>query len=1122
MATIPVVRVAIRTASIAGTGLPFARVVFNLARSDIVVGTDGAIVPAGQEIIICDENGDAEPSFFPNALGTNRTQYGIQIYDEQGQQVFPSEEGKYALTSIPNIDGVLLHSILFNVPILTAAESDAYLEAAQLAAGRAEAAEEAASVAAGQAVSSAGVAGDAAGVAFAEAERATQEADRSAEKLQEVTDEGNAQILNVANEGAAQQLALQGYAGQAAGSAALAGQKATDAQTALAGTQALVEDIGDLTTAITGTQTNAAAAAASANAAALSALDAQAGTRDYATLAAALADVTLTAGMRFSVRMQMAGYHGVYQMERTATGHKWLYNRLGGALGSLYLQRRALRGLFVSPSPAGLLSDVWPSDSIEYDGRLLVSRAAASPPTLNYYPLPINPLDEIGTTPAREANTLAVLDPLGTNYATKWTATAQAQADTLYRGSYGLLPYAADVRIRVKTQSISGGTQWRLGETAGTLVTAPVGAWDAAPWEFTKAGYAGATDLAFQSATGNTNGVVASFNMQVYDPLAGESSQLPSDAVELAAQKAGHIKRTFSAPGVFPIDTMIGTTFIDGTLGSALMTVDPAGVSLVDGYTFGEFIDTTEEGASATGHICMGFDRHTGMTNGVSGLTQGQIGVYGNTSSAYRIGKPFANPNISKLAASPTPMRYMVNQGLIHYAMSVKPNGDGTTATQTLWIDAVPYELSTTMPWNTAAPFKAARVQLGAWNNSDEAHKVANAHKGRHAGMYLYARPLSDAEMHQRDRAMIEQIRLDGGREGWRGAWWLMNGDSLTAFSPSWAYHLSDYTGFAIRPHLFNCAVGGSDIGAARADARRLRDLRLITAAKNAGHQRVVAVVRWQTNEILGFDAWSWINNGYSHAIWRDDFVLPLLEEYKAAGCDEIWWVTGPPRLGLGINEAAEVSIDLMLQAAADDFRDNGISQYGFSKIIDLGLGTERMVDWGQFVPETRPGGDPMMNWRCAYAARSGGLAFLAPHATTGPLHLSALAGNAILAEAQPGNFRWEDLYRRVLAGTSPGYGRIIAVSPDGSSATLDTTDVIPAAWPNEPALVTTRDRVLRGGGFNATDFVAGDWSIVPCQEEWQTDGIHESEHGGRRECDRAAPTFKAFMAGLSGTAILR
>lgn len=845
-------------------------------------------------------------------------------------------------------------------------------------------------------------------------------------------------------------------------------------------------------------------------------LSAQAIMRNYATLAQALADATLLNGMRFFVRAQVPEFSAGYEMERTATGAKYITQHLLGVQARQITYIRSLRGT-VTPTVPGALFDLWGSDGWEWDGRLIPNRVATVKPTLNWEFHPFNPPDEIGATPVREPSTPALPDntvPPG-NRAQKITSGAQGQFLTSYRSTYGAIT-ATDLRVRVEHQQISGNNQWRFGlasTSTGALISSTVGAWNVA--EAAVNAYAGAADMGFGSATGNTDGVIVIQNFAVYDALAGESASLPTATQELAAQMAGHLKRCMARPGAFSLTPEGGIKFSGFP---ATVTLDPSGLLLTNGYTIGGlFSVTAEAGVSTTGLIAMGFDSHPFITDGASGTGTGQFGYYGNNASAYRIGRLFVNPIISAVASSPTSMHYFPQQGFIFFAMSMKPNADGVTATQTYYINGIPWVNSTGAAWNSASPPKAARLMMGAWSTTGERVKLANPWgPGEMTGMFMYPRALTQVEIDQRQRYMIENFRLDGGTMGLRKAYFIFEGDSLTAFSPAWDWRLAECTALNPRIQAGNVARGGTDIGAGRDPARKQPMLDKIKAAKAAGYGKVVVVMRWGTNEIIGTDPWSWINNKYSHVIWRDQYYLPLCAEYIAAGA-EVWHVTMPPRLGLGVSAGEEVQIDLMIQRANDDFRNNW-KAYGFGQLIDLGLGTERMTAVGTFVPETIPGGMVMMNWRAANASRTDGTIGAKPHAVSGTLTLSAAHGTAITAIALPGTFQWHDLHRRITAVGSTGYGRIYSINVDGSQALLDTTDVIPTPWPGEPALVSTAHRHNRGGGYNTTLYTEGNWSIVACPEEWQTDGIHQNMLGGRRECDKAYPLVQAFHDTLSGS----
>lgn len=841
----------------------------------------------------------------------------------------------------------------------------------------------------------------------------------------------------------------------------------------------------------------------------------------YATLAAGEAAVT-TAGQRFYVR-QPAPWKGVYVMERTATGSKPV--RVD-SISRVIDYRRAIRWT-LAPNVSGLLFDVWGADAWEWDGRVVPSRATTVQPTLNLVLDPFDPLDEVGTTPAREPNTTATTDNLtpATNYALKLTATAQAQQLTVNRTTYPAIP-TDTYRVRVDHKLISGGASWRLGQnsSSGTLVTA------GASWATTEAPLAAfngtAFDIGIASATGNVDGVIAIQNLAVYDPLAGESSQLPTAAQELAAQKAGHMKRTLSYPGAFSL-TAYGSVNIDGAAGAHMITLDPAGVLLANGYTFGGWFDCTDVPTSSQG-LAFGFDAHTSLTGGASGTVHGQFGAYGaasGPSSPWRPGKMYVNPLAASIASAPVaPMHYFPGQGKQHIMLTATPNLAGG-ADFTLDINEVPIPLGNSSGWT--AP-RVARMLVGAWTTTGERRKVASPWKGNGTGLFLSPRPLTQAEKHQRGRHGIEQLRLEGDAPGLRKFLGVANGDSLSAFSPSYFWHLSDNTNLSPRLHAFNMAVGGSDIGDALAEPRKTNFLNVVRAGVDSGYDKVVVFARWGTNEVPSGDPYSWITGNY--LTWRDAYYLPFVEEVKALGANVEWWhFTSANGINGPNDEASAWTYEQLFQAYNDDFRANYAS-YGIDRLIDIGLGTERMTGPGTFAAETIAGGRAMNNWRLHNAARWSplvgastgvvdGVAFKFTRTPPVGLTLSAASGAAITATAAAGTFLYHDLWRKIVAG-SGGYGRIIAISSDGAQATLDTTDITPTAWPGESVDVTNRDKLTRGGGYSATSFASGAWTIQNNPEEWQNDGIHQSQFGGRLEADSIWATVQAFQDTLTGLAL--
>lgn len=162
---IPTVVLSIRLAEIVGTALPNAQVVMTLTREDIVAGVGGSLVPVGRTIIACDADGLGSGPIFPNALGTQGTQYSVQVFNDKGKQVFPAKEKEVARAAIPN-SACLLHEVLFNIPPVSQADADAAVidarasktsaaasaQAAAASASAADESEEQAEIAAAQAL----------------------------------------------------------------------------------------------------------------------------------------------------------------------------------------------------------------------------------------------------------------------------------------------------------------------------------------------------------------------------------------------------------------------------------------------------------------------------------------------------------------------------------------------------------------------------------------------------------------------------------------------------------------------------------------------------------------------------------------------------------------------------------------------------------------------------------------------------------------------------------------------------------------------------------------------------------------------------------------------------------
>jgi hypothetical protein len=117
---IPKVNVSVDTYQLAGIALPQAQVRLTLTRPDIVKDT-GEIVALGSGIIQCDDAGHGVGPFFPNDAGTQGTQYLVEIFDQNGMQVFPAG-GRQVPAVIPVMD-IALHACLFKIAPLSLSDA---------------------------------------------------------------------------------------------------------------------------------------------------------------------------------------------------------------------------------------------------------------------------------------------------------------------------------------------------------------------------------------------------------------------------------------------------------------------------------------------------------------------------------------------------------------------------------------------------------------------------------------------------------------------------------------------------------------------------------------------------------------------------------------------------------------------------------------------------------------------------------------------------------------------------------------------------------------------------------------------------------------------------------------
>lgn len=836
-------------------------------------------------------------------------------------------------------------------------------------------------------------------------------------------------------------------------------------------------------------------AANSAQAASEAALDAETVLRTYSGLAAG--EAATTTGQTFFVRQAFG--KGGYEYQRTATGSTLVGVRPIGGRARQIAYERVIKNT-LAPPVTGLTTHLWGPNAWEWDQRLVPNEVSAVLPTLNWLPDPFNPLDEDGgTTPARTINTAATTDPLGGSNALQLDVTAANQQLAFNASTSGAIP-ATDVRVRIYTKLLSGGSGYKLGTTSGLSIT-PGASWDASALETTIAGYTGSTAIGISSATGNTASSVAVAGAGVFDPLAGESASLPTLAQSLAAQNAGHAKASLAFPGALPLTTE-GAISLDGANRRTPMIYLDANHTVQTKYSFGGAFKCAALPTGGYGSA-LAFDKSFNTPG--SDNTQGQIGVYGATDpNAGRPGRLYVNPGLS--VSLNTTNRYYPGEGW-HTVFVTVDAGDTT-----IYLDGVPEKLGV-VTW--AAP-AVARMIMGAYNGTRPRAKTANPYVGEADGIFYAAgKVLSQAEVSQQDKHIRARLRLYGRAIGKRGMLNIGGGDSLCAFAPSWWWHLGECTQLSPRLHGHLEAQGGTRLRSTPAqpgdwtDATRYGNLvARIQAGIAAGYDQVWFFILPGANDSIA----SWIDNGYDYHPWKTEF-LAYIAGIKALGSNvRVAVLTMLPRGGA----PDEIRLEQVRQAWNDDLRANWAAM-GFDRLIDTGLGTERVDISGVVSAETIPGGTLMGNYRVSQAAKTH---TRNPAAT---LTLSATSGASFTGTAPAGTFSSADVYRAIT--TAAGYAVITNFSTAGGTdtVTLSTTNYVPPAWPNEPAAITTRDTITRTA-FEASSFASGAWTVQADSNGttrlYQNDGIHPGYPGGRMLSEIVWPHAKAIQDALAGAAL--
>lgn len=148
-----------------GTPLPNARVSFELTGIDI----DGALVVPQATSVTCNASGVGSIALWPNARGSQGTQYKVTVFDQNGGHQ------SSALATVPATN-CNLHAILTTPAPATVSDAQAAANAAQAAQAATEIAQAAVEAASSSASTDAGTATTQAGIATTKAAEAADSA----------------------------------------------------------------------------------------------------------------------------------------------------------------------------------------------------------------------------------------------------------------------------------------------------------------------------------------------------------------------------------------------------------------------------------------------------------------------------------------------------------------------------------------------------------------------------------------------------------------------------------------------------------------------------------------------------------------------------------------------------------------------------------------------------------------------------------------------------------------------------------------------------------------------------------------------------------------------------------
>lgn len=795
-------------------------------------------------------------------------------------------------------------------------------------------------------------------------------------------------------------------------------------------------------------------------------------------------------GGSFSV-VQASGI-GAYDYTVVGGLARWDRVRLYGSGGATIRQTRNAVQAAQPGYISGLAVSGWGIYAHEWDGRAVPNEVASAPPSLNLVPDPFNPVDEDGgSTPARTINDPTITDPDGGHNAMRVVATAQNQQIALTNTTDDALP-PDDYTIRGMFQIETGGSACRLGGVSvSTLSFTATASWVQQSLALTA--FANSVNLGFSSAPGNSTGQIGAYNLQLYD-VKQTGTVFPSATAEKAAL-GFHAKRPAAYKASLAFDAH-GALDCTSETDGVLMVGPPDRVTLTQ-FGLGTWINATAEPVGAEGNA-ISFDFHTGGASNISG----QLGVTGNTAVVDRIGMFYGNPNLSFTVAKVG--QYFPGEGWHHLTVSVD-NG-----VSTFYTNGIPI-CTQTVPGYVNPSF--AKLLLASYNGISRRRKIINHFVGYLQGWYFRETPVSDADVLQMDQhgrarfAAIGDTRVGARKMAVFGC-----GDSITAFGPSYFWHATQDRNLSPRLHAYLEAVGGTNLDDWVADPRKAFLERQIQCALNAGYEIALTMHHAGTNEVL-----SWLQHNYHGSggmtEWIADYVayLAALKALNPAR-KKTALLTMVPRGTMSgypnpdVYQSGALAAEQMRQTFNDYLRANYLAM-GADYLIDTGLGTERIDMNGNITAETIPGGTVRGNYRTA----AGCVTYSRSPAAT--LALGALSGASIPATFPPGTFSYQDAGRRVVAGT--GSADILAVNSDGSGATLSTAGYAPTAYTNEPAASVTRDTIARTA-FDTNSYGSGSWTVQDAVGYQLTDGIHDTQPGGRLLCDTfVAPALATIQAAL-------